>query len=85
MPRIDNSQANIDAVNILIEEMWGSAPLLEDFHEEGPGLTPPIDLCRWCFELMDGYGPGDEIEHPSYDLDFYQCAVCGDELEEGDG
>ena len=96
MPRIDNSQPYTDVVNQAILDMWGSTKNFRpDFNYEDPGDTPPIDLCRLCFNDMveenyiDEY---DALDHPPYgdpelleDM-VYQCAVCGEILtEEDDG
>ena len=88
MPRIDNSQCYIDIVNQEILDMWGPSAkhFLDDFCEEDPGKTPPIDLCQECFDglVFEGYVQrhSDEIDHPDYDDAIYQCVVCGEILEQ---
>ena len=87
MPRIENSQGHIDVVNQAIFKMWGPAARhdVNDFNEEDPGRTPPIDLCKWCFlDLVRGnyIDKDDEIDHPDYDDTIYQCVVCCEILEQ---
>jgi len=90
MPRIDNSQGVIDVVNQAIFEMWGPGVehFREDFNEDDPGDTPPIDLCRRCFEdlMRNDYinTECDELDHPDYGDAVYQCVVCGEILEENE-
>jgi hypothetical protein len=41
----------------------------------------PVDLCLGCWGRGSFY---DDVEHPPYEWQAYECALCGDTLTEED-
>ena len=63
------------------------------------GRNVPVDFCKDCepteesalFIFGDGEGPDGrgncfayDVDHPTYNMDFYRCEVCDCVLDEND-
>jgi hypothetical protein len=71
MPRIDE----IEAIRIGL-----LAP--EDFDKDDPGTSGPFDLCNQCYD--DEACFGQDVDHPPYQEEEYNCDLCNKPLEQID-
>lgn len=71
MPRLDNCYEVIEYFGL-------------EFDDIAPGMTGPVDLCFYCWDIVDLSVDDLEIAHPTYDDDVYYCARCGIGLDGDD-
>lgn len=68
MPRVDNSEDEVI--------YWANE------NEINP--ANPIDICMTCYYAYVSQFMFPEIEHPRYEDDYAECAMCREELSEVD-
>ena len=80
MPRLDNSNPkNLDILREWGEKRWLK---VEPFDDDDPGATPPMDVCRSCFEDLFSDIDDGLVAHPPYGDGDHRCTICGWELGE---